>query len=833
MYNNSAFKTLLMVAVSHCILTHSAQAEDTLSFDSAALFGQANKNVDLTAFNTENTVPIGRYILNVAVNDIYNGQLNIEFWQPDPKKPATLCLDNALLKKIGVRNDIIAQFANQRCITIKELNPDARYVYDDASLALSLSIPLVVLNNRPNGYIDPQLFDQGVHSAYLSYNFNHYTDHSKAGDYSSVNFLSLTGGINFAGFNYRHAGAFESNSSQDFARYYASLNVISHDIVAISSRISFGDFLTNAYYLASTPIRGIELTNDPNMRPWSVQSYAPTIEGVANSNALVSVFQNGQKIYERTVPVGAFQIKDLTTLATNGDLTVQVTEQGGEKKQFIVPMQGNSNLIRPGQFNYNLALGRYKLERKVLDEQLLQATAEYGLFNNFTMHTGANISDHYRGYLLGAGLNSLFGGLTFDAEYGHAELNEANKTGWKAKLNYRYTFLPSNLSVTISTQKLSEDYISYGNTISLLNNASLTQDEIDNFYLTFRLKDQTSLTLRQQLGKGFGTLYVTGTQSSYWNNNKQYKQYLVGYSNFWKRINYSINLSQAETINSTKSKSFYISASFPLYWKNSMVNSNSVYQHTETNDLISTGISGTSGDRNQMNYAINTNYDQNNQSSAVNSSLNYLFPRTSLGVTYANARGQTQYGLTLQGGAVLHPYGLTLTNNLSDTFTIIHAKDAQGTEVSNAWGITLDRFGNAIYPLVDPYHSNTLSINGKNLPLDVLLTNNQSQVIPRRYSSTLLTFETKKTSNILLNVDTPHHVQIPMGIEVKNSANQTIAIMGQSNQLFIDAEMSLKEPLTVKWGVDHPQMCVIPPSYELLSKKTIRKKFQMLNVVCQ
>lgn len=46
------------------------------------------------------------------------------------------------------------------------------------------------------------------------------------------------------------------------------------------------------------------------MLPPVLANFAPTIRGVANTNAKVSITQSGYKIYETTVPPGPFVIDD-------------------------------------------------------------------------------------------------------------------------------------------------------------------------------------------------------------------------------------------------------------------------------------------------------------------------------------------------------------------------------------------------------------------------------------------------------------------------------------------------------------------------------------------
>ena len=50
----------------------------------------------------------------------------------------------------------------------------------------------------------------------------------------------------------------------------------------------------------------------------------PVVRGVANTNAKVSIKQNGYTIYQITVPAGPFVINDLYASGYSGDLTVEI-----------------------------------------------------------------------------------------------------------------------------------------------------------------------------------------------------------------------------------------------------------------------------------------------------------------------------------------------------------------------------------------------------------------------------------------------------------------------------------------------------------------------------
>src|SRR5256885_9527612 len=107
----------------------------------------------------------------------------------------------------------------------------------------------------------------------------------------------------------------------------------------------------------STSFRGIRLNSDDRMLPDSQRGYAPLVRGVANTNARVTITQNGIKLYETTVAPGAFVINDLYPTGYGGDLQVSITEANGAVRSFAVPYAAVPLSLREGQDRYSLTAG--------------------------------------------------------------------------------------------------------------------------------------------------------------------------------------------------------------------------------------------------------------------------------------------------------------------------------------------------------------------------------------------------------------------------------------------------------------------------------------------
>ncbi|WP_202743780.1 fimbria/pilus outer membrane usher protein [Acinetobacter calcoaceticus] len=819
-------------------------SERLYSFDARSLFGRQNQDVDLDYVKQTNGVAVGEYSLNTSINNERAlGQLNLKFDHLDASSTAVLCIDEQLLQRLDLRQEILEKLQKKDCLLIKDLSPDAYYDLNMADLTLNFSLPLTIINQRPRGYIAPESFDKGVTSAFVGYDFNRYSSKSEGRDETTNNYLSLRGGLNLGRFNYRHAGSFQSNG-EDLTSYRSYLNTISTDVLPLNARVTGGDFSTQTYGVESASIRGLQLASDLSMLPSSQRSYAPLIRGVANTNALVSVFQNGNKIYERTVPAGDFEFNDLTA-GNSGDLTVQITENGGEKRSFIVPMQGNMNLIRVGQLNYSVASGRYQLGDKLTDTYVGQLSGEYGLSNYLSLYSGANITKEFQNYLLGLGHSNRLGGFRFDLEHSRASLAERDQMGQKYKLGYQFTHSPANLSLYASAQYQDRKFLSLANTMSLKNYEDLDQDQLDNFFLSYNLKQQLNFSVTKGFEKAeLGNVSFSVLKSDFWNSAQDYTQYSLNYNNSWHKLNYSLGYSQSDrrsfASNNNKEQQFSLSLTMPLSWGKRPASLYSNVQHSNTAGRptsASVGMSGTAGENNQIGYGLSTSHnwsDNTDRNSSISANVNYKLPSVSLGAVVGTSDQQTQYGFSARGALVAHPHGVTATNEISDTYAIIHAKGAKGASVMNAWGSKVDYFGNAIYSNLSPYMNNTISINTKDLDMDLSLKSNQSQVIPRRYSSPLIEFAVEKTSNILLVVKVPEgNKQVPIGVQAKTQDGQSIGVFGQSNQLFVENADLLNQDLLVQWGAEQQQSCLIAAPEKLLPKQKQTKTMQLVDVECK
>lgn len=102
------------------------------------------------------------------------------------------------------------------------------------------------------------------------------------------------------------------------------------------------------------------------MLPNSQRGFAPTVRGIANSSAIVTIRQNGYVIYQSNVPAGAFEINDLYPSSNSGDLEVTIEESDGTQRRFIQPYSSLPMMQRPGHLNIARPLDAIALMQTVI-----------------------------------------------------------------------------------------------------------------------------------------------------------------------------------------------------------------------------------------------------------------------------------------------------------------------------------------------------------------------------------------------------------------------------------------------------------------------------------
>lgn len=253
-----------------------------------------------------------------------------------------------------------------------------------------------------------------------------------------------------------------------------------------------GDFYSLSALFSSIRFRGGALTTEMNMLPNSSQELTPIVIGVAQTNALVKVYQNGNLIYQETVLPGAFEFSDLRAAGGVSDLSVVVQEADGRQESFTVPFSAVPNMMKAGVYTYSILTGQAKMNNTHFQPKFAQAEAYYGINNLVTVYTGFIGSRDYAVIILGSGWNFPFGAVSVDATHAAAYLDTGTKQGQSFRLAYSKFLSTTVTNLTIANYRYSMgDYYSFVDSIYAHDNYQAWlkyQTTIKNKILMFEMK---------------------------------------------------------------------------------------------------------------------------------------------------------------------------------------------------------------------------------------------------------------------------------------------------------------------------------------------------------
>lgn len=837
------------------------------TFDRSMLSGAGQNTTDLSRFERGNFVLPGSYSVDIFLNEFPVGRTDVRFAAPSDDVSATPCVTRALLDKLGLHpadlsDQITAALSDDSsCVDIANVIPGASMNFDVADLRLDVSVPQASMGLRARGYVDPKYWDSGVNAGLLNYNFNSY--HTRSGGVAQTSsYLGLNAGLNLGRWHLRHnsslswqsalAGASSTHRWQDIATY------AQRGLPGMRAQLTLGDSFTSGEIFDSFGVRGVQLATDDRMVPQSLRGYAPTVRGVADTNAKVTVRQNGMVIYQTTVAPGPFTINDLYATGYGGDLDVSVSEANGRVHTFSVPYASVPQLLRPGVTRFSVAAGQLRDESIRHKPDVVQATMQRGFTNMLTGYAGIEGSQGYGAILLGSALNTSYGAFAMDITTARTRIPGMDTlSGQSLRVSYSKIMAQTGTSLTVAAYRYSTSgYLSLGNAVRardyarrglpvfsnginqpiLINGvpvsglltpaqqAALAGVNLANLVIPTgvdRQRNNFTLTLSQRLGARGGSFYVNGSARDYWNRGGTDTQFQLGYNNAIGRVNYNLSASRERDLFGRSDNRYMVNVTIPL--------GNGAHTPLLTGGLTRDShggmqeqatLSGTAGVDDRFSYGATATHDSGRDTGSVGStgSINggYRGAHVQLNAGFGVGSGYSQSSLSVAGGIVAHPGGITFGQPLGDTVGIVEAPDAAGARIGNAAGVRVGKSGYALVPYLMPYQLDTVTIDPAGLPLDVQLDNTSTQVAPRAGAVVMLKFKSESGRFVLIQAQLADGKTLPFGADVRDVQGQSVGVVGQAGRLMVRVPQDNGQ-LSVQWQEqDVARACSLP--YHLKSR---------------
>ncbi|WP_404462610.1 fimbria/pilus outer membrane usher protein [Providencia rettgeri] len=834
------FKIIALEVFACCYAMTPAFAHAESYFDPGLLMhgsGIDINQINLNDFVQNNTLTPGTYDVTINVNMIPSGELSIPFTKADGDKVSPVFTIEQL-QKLGINTSAVPSLRGLAETTeianLSDYITDASVTFDVQTLTVNLSIPQIAMVPNFTGYVPPDARDDGVTALIMNYVLNYSNNrqlskyHQKASTSDSI-FTNINVGINFGAwrlrtsylYNYSKNSGASSYSDSDFSNTY-----VYRTINAIKSTLRAGEISSGGTIFDSIPMKGASLKSNPNLNPNSMQGYAPVVEGFANSNATVTVRQNGSVVYQTFVAPGRFVIRDIPASGLAGDMEVTIEEENGKQTVYTQAYSSLPMMERQGMYNYEIVAGRYNggIATDSKRKTFTLGTFSVGLPYNITSYGGLLVSNGYNSIVGGLGFSlGVLGALSTDVTHSDAKFSNQRLKGQSYRIRYSKSLLSTGTSFDLTALRYTtENFYSFSD----YNNTGYDIKEGLAPWTGSRQRYSFQTSISQSFDS-YGSLSLRAAKNTYWGGQSSNTSVGMSYNNNYKGVSYSLSymVDRVKSYNNSwpenRVVSLDISVPLSLLTNSEMAQTMSarygisVDNHGETRNQA--GLTG-SALENKFSYGLYQNY--NSQGSNYGGSVNgtYSADNSTLSAGYSYSDSNRTMNASMSGGMIAHSDGISLSPSVGDTLAIITADGARGAELT--MGAKFDRFGNAIIPQLASNAANQISVNVNTLPDDTTFKDTSMMVYPTEGAIIKRNFKTKIGYQAMININTmgkmPPFGAIATLVSTDKNNDINTGIVGSNHQLYMSG-LPDSGKLNIKWGNQGDQCSISYASLESIA----------------
>ncbi|MDD9243239.1 fimbrial biogenesis outer membrane usher protein [Enterobacter soli] len=790
------------IALALLAMIQPAAADDEFNLRILELDTPLENTSTLTNFINDNGLLPGTYLTTIMWDRDVVDKRELSWVLSDDKQRLLPELTKADLRELGVKVDAVPDMKDLDDATkiqdISRFIENARYDYDQDNQTLRLVIPQIYRDQAVAGAINPKFWDDGAPVAWTSYQFSGSQQHDSFGKTSS-SWLGLESGINLGAWRLRNNSTWSDNTGWE-----AIASTLQRDIKTLKSQLEFGQTYTNGELFDSVQMTGVKLETDTSMLPSSQQGFAPVVRGIANSDAKVTIQQNGYTIYQSNVSPGPFEIHDLSQVTSGADLEVTVEEADGSKHSFIQASASVPVLQREGAFKYSLAAGRYRGNGGEDEPPFVQGTAIYGLPYGVTAYSGVLGASRYHAMLAGIGADlGRAGSASMDVTAARTTFDDGrdDATGLSWRAQYSKDIPATDTTVTLASYRYSTSgFYTFQEAIDQRD--SQIDDGIYTYRRTNTRRSRLQINLSQRLG-AWGSAYMNTYQQDYWDLPGTERSVGAGFSSSWRDISWSVSYSLTRTPDADSDCQVAFSVNIPFShflphsWATYSVNSASggYVSHQA-------GIGGTALENNNLSYNLQQSWTGNNTGYGASLSGRYRGASGEAGLGYSYSGNNQRWNYSAQGSVVAHEHGITLGQPVRDAFAVVHIPDGSDVSIQNGRGIKTDSFGNAIVPTLTAYRHNVISVNTQGRD-DLDIEAASVDVVPTKGAAVPVNFDARVGRRgliTLIYLGKP----VPFGAIV--TLDSATAIVGDDGEVWLTG-LQKSVAISVQWGEEAGQQC--------------------------
>lgn len=788
-YFSKAFCSLLSPKNAVCYFTllplmvFSSEKKD---FDTSFIYqpygNQITNDISILNKNDIQLIP-GTYLMDVYVNNkrVDKDYIKLELRAKDDN--LSPCENSLKYSQWGIitnkNSDNLASNNTENCYDITRFIPQSTTKIDAEKMRVVISVPQLYINRDLHDKIPSRLWNEGINAGYVNYQFSGQANSSGDDDTTQMGSLGLQAGVNIGSWHFRNESNY-SITNQKRATFSSNRTFLQHDIKSLRSQLYIGDVYSDGLLFDSLRIRGFSLKTDDSMLPDNLRGYAPVIRGIANSNAVVEIRQNGFLLYTMNVPPGPFIIDDLNPSGSNGELIITVIESNGERRVTTQAFSSLPLMIRKDQAKFSLEGGklkRYGTSKKEFN--IVNTSVLYGLFDNYSIAGGTQFTEGFNAINLGVGANTEYGAFSVDLTRSKSVSTHQDDVGKSLRFLYSKTLGITMTNFTLAAYRYSTS--GYRTLTDHVGSYEKSDKSINNKISKSRLDVSISQHLETK-SYDLGTLFLSGSYIDYWESHDNNKNFQVGYGNtLFNKINYNISISREKTQFGTKSVStenrLALTLSIPLGTDLSSTRLNYYGSNSSVNG--STNLIGINGlVRNVQGLNWDTQFGNDSTGHSLGSgNLNYEGSTGNFSAGYNQGHNYKSLNAGASGSLVVHSGGINVGRQVGETFGLVEIKGAPNVQLSSGNNIYTGSNGYAIIPSLNPYRINTVGIDDSAVLSDGLdLIDPMQQIIPSRGSITRVKIDSRSGQRVQVRILNENNKPVQFGTQIYDIDNNLLGI---------------------------------------------------------
>ncbi|MFZ6872201.1 fimbria/pilus outer membrane usher protein [Undibacterium sp. Di27W] len=575
------------------------------------------------------------------------------------------------------------------------------------------------------------------------------------------------------GLGYQHEG--KSNSLRlDTTYTYSSPTSL--------QRYRLGDFISNGLSW-SRPIRigGIQLSTDFSLRPDLVTFPTPDLRGEAVVASNVDLFLNGIRQLSENVPPGPFEIRRPPIATGAGTVSIAVTDALGRQTFRNIPFYASEKLLSDGLLSYSIEAGAlrksYGLQSSDYGGRVASASIRYGWSPTLTVEAHAEATTGLRQAGVGATTNFHEWGVLSAAVSGSAT---ADNLGRQYLLGFERR--AADVSFSISKTQADRNYRDIG---------AIYGAPVPRSLLT------ASIGLYSQKYGSFNLAYTSA------------RTILPGTDSMPE-----IRPLDADILSFSYFKSIFNRANFFLTgYKNRTDRSYGLtvgfLMALDTKDSISSSYTSGSGLRNfslqaarpailagDIGWQLQDNEGDYTQRLAE---FTYRADAARVGFAVSQNANLLSERVNARGALVWADRSLFLSNWVEDSFAVVDTNGISNVAVfaENRMVGRTDRRGKLLIPDLRSYEANKISLDLRDLPMDVQVDASEYTVKPQDRNGVVVHFKMAKTLGVRVILQDSQGKFLAVGSTVQLGQGGHKAIVGYDGETYFP-ELQIEDTLEIR-----------------------------------